>query len=59
VRHGAQAEPRRGDPTVVLCMDEFGPLNLFPRPGDMRDPIVEPNGDLPRQGDSSVSELPI
>jgi hypothetical protein len=40
-------------------MDEFGPLNLFPRPGDMRDPIVEPNGDLPRQCDSSVSELPL
>jgi transposase len=27
------ATPRRGDPTVVICMDEFGPLNLMPRPG--------------------------
>ncbi len=27
------AEPGPGDPTVVLCMDEFGPLNLLPRPG--------------------------
>ena len=26
-------EPVDGDPTVVLCMDEFGPLNLLPRPG--------------------------
>jgi hypothetical protein len=22
-----------GDPDVVICMDEFGPLNLLPRPG--------------------------
>lgn len=28
-----KAEPGEGDPTVILCMDEFGPLNLFPRPG--------------------------
>jgi len=28
-----KAEPGPGDPTVVLCMDEFGPLNLLPRPG--------------------------
>ena len=25
--------PGEGDPTVVICMDEFGPLNLLPRPG--------------------------
>ncbi len=24
---------RRGDPDVVICMDEFGPLNLQPHPG--------------------------
>ena len=29
----AEAEPGEGDPAVVLCMDEFGPLNLLPRPG--------------------------
>jgi len=29
--HTAEAGP--DDPTVVLCMDEFGPLNLLPRPG--------------------------
>jgi transposase len=26
-------DPQDGDPEVVLCMDEFGPLNLLPRPG--------------------------
>jgi transposase len=26
-------DPEDGDPEVVLCMDEFGPLNLLPRPG--------------------------
>ncbi len=25
--------PRDGDPEVIICMDEFGPLNLQPRPG--------------------------
>jgi transposase len=28
-----KAKPRKGDPTVVFSMDEFGPLNLLPRPG--------------------------
>ena len=28
-----KAEPGAGDPTVVFSMDEFGPLNLLPRPG--------------------------
>jgi transposase len=27
------AEPGDGDPTVVICVDEFGPLNLQPHPG--------------------------
>lgn len=26
------SEPGAGDPTVVLCLDEFGPLNLQPQP---------------------------
>lgn len=26
------AEPGAGDPTVVVCLDEFGPLNLQPQP---------------------------
>ena len=29
----AKTEPRPGDPLVVFCMDEFGPLNLQPHPG--------------------------
>src|SRR5215210_2568836 len=28
-----KAVPGEGDPTVIFCMDEFGPLNLLPRPG--------------------------
>jgi transposase len=28
-----ETEPGDGDPTVVLCLNEFGPLNLLPRPG--------------------------
>ena len=24
-----KAKPKKGDPTVVICMDEFGPLNLL------------------------------
>src|SRR5437588_4159335 len=26
-------EPSDGDPSVVICVDEFGPLNLQPHPG--------------------------
>ena len=25
--------PEEGEPEVIFCMDEFGPLNLQPRPG--------------------------
>jgi transposase len=28
-----KVKAKRGDPSVVICFDEFGPLNLFPRPG--------------------------
>ena len=34
------AKPKRGDPTVILSMDEFGPLNLLPRPGRHWAPVV-------------------
>ena len=27
------AEPGPDDPTVIICLDEFGPLNLQPQPG--------------------------
>jgi transposase len=37
-----KAKPKKGDPSVVICMDEFGPLNLLPRPGKQWAPkIVE------------------
>ncbi len=35
-----KAEPGEGDPTVVICVDEFGPLNLLPRPGKQWAPVV-------------------
>ncbi|WP_245718879.1 hypothetical protein [Micromonospora rhizosphaerae] len=28
--------PEEGEPGVVFCMDEFGPLNLMPHPGRQR-----------------------
>jgi len=28
-----EAAPQDGDPEVIVCVDEFGPLNLQPRPG--------------------------
>ena len=28
-----KADPGEGDPDVVICFDEFGPLNLQPHPG--------------------------
>jgi transposase len=35
-----KAKPGPGDPTVVLSMDEFGPLNLLPRPGRQWAPVA-------------------
>jgi len=35
-----KAKPRKGDPTVVFSVDEFGPLNLLPRPGKHWAPVV-------------------
>jgi transposase len=33
------AQPGPGDPSVVLCFDEFGPLNLQPHPGKQWAPV--------------------
>lgn len=41
----AKAAPGPGDPTVVLCMDEFGPLNLQPHPGKQWAPTATGKGD--------------
>ncbi len=35
-----KAQPGEGDPVVVFCMDEFGPLNLLPRPGKQWAPVA-------------------
>lgn len=39
------------DPTVVFCMDEFGPLNLQPHPGKQWAPVAAGKGDttMPRR----------
>src|ERR671910_59711 len=35
-----KADPTPGDPTVVFCVDEFGPLNLQPHPGRQWAPVA-------------------
>jgi len=40
-----KAEPGPGDPTVVFCVDEFGPLNLQPHPGKQWAPVATGGGD--------------
>jgi transposase len=39
-----KAEPGPDDPTVVFCMDEFGPLNLQPHPGKQWAPVAAGKG---------------
>ena len=39
------ATPGPGDPTVVICMDEFGPLNLQPHPGKQWAPVASGKGE--------------
>ncbi len=40
-----KVEPGPGDPTVVICMDKFGPLNLQPYPGRQWAPVAAGRGD--------------
>jgi hypothetical protein len=40
--------PGPGDPTVVICMDEFGPLNLQPHPGKQWAPLATGKGEQAR-----------
>jgi len=40
-----KAKPGTGDPTVIFCLDEFGPLNLQPHPGKQWAPITAGRGD--------------
>ena len=44
IAHGT-AEAGEGDPDVVICFDEFGPLNLQPRPGHQCAPVASGAGD--------------
>lgn len=44
IADGKQA-PGDGDPTVVMCLDEFGPLNLQPHPGHQWAPAAVGPGD--------------
>jgi len=48
-----KVNPGPGDPAVVICMDEFGPLNLLPRPGKQWAPMAvndkSATDDLPRR----------
>ena len=39
------AVPGPDDPTVVICFDEFGPLNLQPHPGKQWAPVAAGKGD--------------
>src|SRR3954466_1091123 len=38
------APPGPGDPSVIFCLDEFGPLNLQPRPGRQWAPVATGRG---------------
>jgi len=40
-----KALPGPGDPRVVICFDEFGPLNLQPHPGKQWAPVADGRGD--------------
>jgi transposase len=37
--------PGPGDPTVIICLDEFGPLNLQPHPGRQWAPAAAGKGE--------------
>jgi len=39
-----RASPGPGDPSVVICVDEFGPLNLQPHPGRQWAPVATGKG---------------
>jgi transposase len=43
-----RAQPGPGYPTVVICVDEFGPLNLQPHPGRQWAPVAAGTGDPAR-----------
>ena len=48
---GSKEQPGEGDPTVIICFDEFGPLNLQSHPGKQWAAIASGKGetDTPRR----------
>jgi transposase len=50
-----KAKPKKGDPTVVICMDEFGPLNLLPRPGKQWAPRIVKGGRIVRRAQAPAA----
>ena len=46
----ATSEPGPGDPTVMICVDEFGPLNLQPHPGRQWAPVAAGTADRAARG---------
>ncbi len=41
-----QVEPAQDDPTVIICVDEFGPLNVQPHPGKQWAPSAAGKDDV-------------
>ena len=44
-----RSTPEPGEPEVIFCMDEFGPLNLMPHPGRQWAPRGGRHADPDRQ----------
>ena len=57
LRHRRRQAPNLapGDPTVVICMDEFGPLNLQPHPGKQWAPVAAGKGDAEQPASASAT----
>ncbi|MDQ4131832.1 MAG: Mobile element protein, partial [Actinomycetota bacterium] len=53
----AKRGPAEGDPAVVICVDEFGPLNLQPHPGRQW-AIAGGGGTRPRPRRRATSKRP-
>ena len=47
------------DPSVVICVDEFGPLNLLPRPAKQWAPVAVKGAGKVGSQDAGISGLPM
>jgi len=52
-----KAKPKKGDPSVVICMDEFGRSNLLPRPASSGPRIVKDDGPAGNPGADGAGHL--